>query len=934
MSTGTTRRQWLRTGASGAAGVAAGSLLPGIVQEVLATGPAGADAPPAGAAHDDPQQPGGMQLAQAGTAPGSSADGDAPDMRNFTGTVAHATHYGPFVGTVVHGRLRKVEPQPTDKRPTPMLTEGVLARTYDKTRVAGPMVRKSYLEGFRTGKTHPELRGREPFVQVSWDVALGLTARAILDTIEKYGNEGCFSSSYGGWSHAGIFRPNVLQGRFFNLLGGSSMTAGDYSAGAGQIIMPLVLGDLEVYSAQTCWEEVAKHTEVMVFVGCDPNKNNRIEYTVADHDMYPNWEAIRKAGVKCISINPQRTTTDEVMGSEWVPIIPNTDTALFLAMSHHLLTTNRWNRDFIEKYTVGFDRFRAYLEGRDADGTPAKTPEWASKITGIPAARIRQLAELFASKRTQIAGSWAIQRAHHGEMPYWAIVNFACLLGNIGLPGQGVGFSWHYGGGGTPQSGATPPTGLSQGRNTVKKICPASRISEMLNNPGKAFTYNGSRYTYPLVKLIYNAGNNFLSHQQDLNELIRALQKVDTVIVQDCWWTASARWADIVLPATTTLERNDISSGGTYNINKFYAMKQVIAPQGDALDDFEIFRRLADLCGVEIGFTEGKEPMDYVEAAYENSSAAKLMPFEAFWEKGEITLPTPAAADGWVRHGDFRADPAKHPLHTPSGRIEMYSATIEKMNLPDCPPMPKWQEPAEYLGNAKPGQLHVVSPHPFMRLHSQMANAEPLRRTYAVQGREPLLINTEDARKRGIRDGDLVELYNERGALVVGARVSDRIMPGVVSIYEGAWPQLDSKGRCNNGLVNFITSSRPASGLTQATTADTCLASLRKCRDADPGGSRAFEPPRIIRKTGLKIDEEVFGLDRAEALREKAIASMSPGEKIFYQRCTVCHGPRDPAQFTPRQWQGITQSMFPRAGLTPDEQKLVREFLMKNAKPE
>ena len=444
MSTGTTRRQWLKTGASGAAGVATGSLLPGIVQEVLADDPAGADAHPAGSAQDNMHQPGGMQLAQAGTASGNSADGNAPDMRNFTGTVAHATHYGPFVGTVVHGRLRKVEPQPTDKRPTPMLTEGVLARTYDKTRVAGPMVRKSYLEGFRTGRTHPELRGREPFVQVSWDVALGLTAKAILDTIEKYGNEGCFSSSYGGWSHAGIFRPNVLQGRFFNLLGGSSMTAGDYSAGAGQIIMPLVLGDLEVYSAQTCWEEVAKHTEVMVFVGCDPNKNNRIEYTVADHDMYPNWEAIKKAGVKCISINPQRTTTDEVMGSEWVPIIPNTDTALFLAMSHHLLTTNRWNRDFIEKYTVGFDRFHAYLEGRDADGTPAKTPEWASKITGIPAARIRQLAELFASKRTQIAGSWAIQRAHHGEMPYWAIVNFACLLGNIGLPGQGVGFSWHY----------------------------------------------------------------------------------------------------------------------------------------------------------------------------------------------------------------------------------------------------------------------------------------------------------------------------------------------------------------------------------------------------------------------------------------------------------------------------------------------------------
>ena len=137
----------------------------------------------------------------------------------------------------------------------------------------------------------------------------------------------------------------------------------------------------------------------------------------------------------------------------------------------------------------------------------------------------------------------------------------------------------------------------------------------MLNNPVKEFTYNGSRYTYPKVKLIYNAGHNFMSHQQNLNELIRALQKVDTVVVQDCWWTASTRWADIVLPATTTVERNDISSGGTYNINKFYAMKQVIAPQGDALDDFEIFRRLAELCGVELGFTEGLEPMDYVKAA-------------------------------------------------------------------------------------------------------------------------------------------------------------------------------------------------------------------------------------------------------------------------------------------------------------------------------
>ena len=478
-------------------------------------------------------------IAQALAATELDANAQLAALKSFSGVVPHATHYGPLLATVEKGRIVKIEAQASDKMPTAMLTEGVLDRTYDKTRVVGAMVRKSYLEweqNGRKGSNKPELRGKDEWVQVSWDTALGLTAKAILDTIEKYGNEGCFSSSYGGWSHAGIFRPNVLQGRFFNLLGGSSVTTGDYSAGAGQILLPMVIGDMEVYSPQTAWEQLRDNTELVVFIGCDPDKNNRIEYTVCDHEMYSGWDAIKQAGCQFISINPQVTTTDEKMGSEWVRIVPNTDTALFMAMGYHLLSQNKHNQAFIDKYTVGFDKYRAHLEGKD--GSAPKTPEWAEKITGIPAAKIRALAELMASKRTQLCASWAIQRAHHGEMPYWAIVNFACILGNIGLPGQGVGFSWHYGGGGTAQSGGTAPTGMSQGRNPVKKICPASRISEMLLNPGKEFTYNGSTYTFPQVKLIYNAGNNVFSHQQDLNELARAMQNVDTVICHEPGGTA------------------------------------------------------------------------------------------------------------------------------------------------------------------------------------------------------------------------------------------------------------------------------------------------------------------------------------------------------------------------------------------------------------
>ncbi len=898
-----TRRQWLGTSAAGTAGVVG----------------AGIEMSPLSLALAQPPDDAAQQLAA---------------LKSFSGKVSHATHYGPLVATVEKGRLVKVEPQASDKMPTPMLTEGVLDRTYDKTRIAGPMVRKGYLEWVQNGyqgSSKPELRGKDEWVQVSWDTAIGLTAKAILDTIEQHGNEGCFSSSYGGWSHAGIFRPNVLQGRFFNLLGGSSMTTGDYSAGAGQIILPMVIGDMEVYSAQSAWPTLRDNTELVVFIGCDPDKNNRIEYTVCDHEMYGGWDAIKKAGCQFVSINPQVTTTDEKMGAQWVRIVPNTDTALFLAMSQHLISQKKHNQAFIKKYTVGFDKFRAYLDGKDKDGTPAKTPEWAAKITGIPAARIRELAELMARKRTQLCGSWSIQRAHHGEMPYWAIVNFCCVLGNIGLPGQGVGFSWHYGGGGTAQSGGTAPTGLSQGRNPVKKICPASRINEMLLNPGKEFTYNGSKYTYPKVKLIYNAGNNAFSHQQDLNELARAIGSVDHIICHEPWWNGSARWADIVLAATSTVERNDISSAGTYSIDKVYAMKQIVAPQNDALDDYEIFRRLSALLGIEYAFTEGLTPMDYVKAAYNASSAAKDTPVDKFWAEGMARIAVPKDADKWVRHADFRADPVKNPLHTTSGKIEMYSSTIDKMNIPDMPPMPKWLEPGEWLGNARKGQVHVVSPHPYWRLHSQLNNSERLRQRYTVQTREPLVISEADARANGIQDGDLVELYNERGAVVVGARVSKNIMPGVVSLQEGAWPQLDSKGRCNNGLINFLTSSRRASGLTQATTANTCIASIRKCTDADPGGTKAFEPPKIVKRE-VRFDDKFYGTDRAAALREKATASLSPAEKIFYQRCTVCHGPRDPGHFTEKQWLGISPSMFQRAGLNDDEQKTVLEFLVKNAK--
>lgn len=333
-----------------------------------------------------------------------------------------------------------------------------------------------------------------------------------------------------------------------------------------------------------------------------------------------------------------------------INIRPNTDTVLFSAMSYYLVKNNKHDQAYIDKYTVGFDKYLDYLNGT-TDGTE-KTPEWAAEITGIPAEQITALAKSCMSKRTQIAAGWALQRADHGEIIHWAIINFASIMGKIGKPGQGAGFSFHYGNGGTAQSGKRMPIGLSQGRNPVTKICPVVIISDMLNNPGKAYTRDGANLTLPNAKLIYNAGNNLLSHQQDTNELIQALNNnIDTVICQDAWWCASAKYADIVLPATTTLERDDITSGGTYSNNKIYAMRKVIEPVGESLDDYEIFSRLAFMFNVHDKYTEDKTYFQHIKSSYEASDATE--DFDTFWKNGVTHLSTPEEANNWTRHGDF-----------------------------------------------------------------------------------------------------------------------------------------------------------------------------------------------------------------------------------------------------------------------------------------
>lgn len=759
--------------------------------------------------------------------------------------VPHATHFGAFWADVnSEGKIVKVTPQQSDKHPS-VITDAIIDRTYSDTRVKYPCVRKSFLEG----KKKPSLRGKEPFVRVSWEKAYEL----ILQKFKETPIENLFNASYGGWGHVGLLHNcNSVAGRFFNTaLGGHIGTDGEYSNGAAGKVNASIMGDLEVYSLQTTHEQILKNTQVYVLWGTDLYKCNQIDFKVANRGNDGYYKKYRKSNIKFISIDPQYTQTAEILDAQWIKIRPNTDVALMLGIMNYLYKSGKYDKKFIEKYTDGFDKFLPYLLGK-SDGIE-KTPAWASKITGLDEKVIISLADTFVKNRTFLAGNWAMQRAHHGEQADWTLMVLAAMIGQIGLPGGGFGFSMHYSGGGQAFSGVRLPVGLPQGKNNLDFNIPASRVSEAILNPGKTIKFKGKEITFPKIKMMYVVGASILGHHPDTNELIRAIRTLDTVIVHEPWWTPMAKMADIVLPSTTTLERDDISFGGSYSQDYVYAMKKVIEPVFESKNDYDIFEEMAKRIGEREHkkFTGGKTKEQWLEGFYGRSDCPDYLSFKEFWDKGFIHFTPPKEAYDFVRHSEFRADPVANKLATESGKIQIYSPKFEKYNLEDFKAHPTWFEPAEWLGNEKLTKnfpFHLLSPHPRYRVHSQLDNTW-VRDLYKIQGREPVVINSEDAKKLGITHGEVVEVYNDRGSLLAGAFVTDKIMPGVVSIQEGAWydPEdaNDRKPRCNAGHVNVLTSSRPTSTMAQATSVNTCLVAIRKVKGAVKP-YKSITPPEII----------------------------------------------------------------------------------------
>lgn len=761
----------------------------------------------------------------------------SPDVFASESYITHAGHFGAFKAKLKDGKLVSAESFPHDKNPNIAL-KYMADRLYAPNRVQYPFVRKSYLESL--GK--PELRGKEPFVRVSWRQALDLVADSLNRIKNEFGNESIFRTANSTWAQAGLInRPASWQGRFLNYFGGFSDTIGDYSTSAAQHILPHILGSMDVYSRQTSREVIEKNTEVMILWGVDPLKTNRIDSKIPDHDMDEWFYRFKRSGMDIICIDPIKSETAEKIAGEWIPIVPNSDVAMILAMCHVLLKEKLYDRGFINRYTVGFSHFEKYLLGAD-DGV-VKTPEWAEKICSVSADKIKYLARIAANKRSLLSASWACQRSHHGEQLHWSLVALASMIGQIGLPGGGFSFNLHYGGGSSPGSGVRMPVGVSQGRNPVNTYIPTSRLGDMLLNPGKTIDFNGRKITYPNVRLVYTAGVTPIGHQPDVNEVIKGFRKMDTIITHEPWWTPTARMSDIVLPATTTMERNDISFGGTHSRNRIWAMKQLVQPLFEAKDDFWIFSQLAKRFGFEKKFTADRSLMEWIEWSYGRSGSE--VSFNDFWSDGVVEFDIPKENEGFVRYADFRKDPEKHNLRTPSGRIEIYSEKVASFGYDDCQGHPKWLPPAEWLGARGTSKYpyHMLSPHPRYRLHSQMDNTE-LRHKYKINGREPMHMSKSDAKKLNLKTGDTAEVYNSRGAIVVGVLVSDKIKEGVVSVDEGAWYYSEDGSRCLSGQANVLTSSRPSSKLAQGTSSGSCIVAIRKIENTPE--NRAYETPETL----------------------------------------------------------------------------------------
>jgi anaerobic dimethyl sulfoxide reductase subunit A len=699
---------------------------------------------------------------------------------------------------VVDGRITRISSDPARWVPElPPLQAcargfGQIERVYHPDRLQHPLRRKGP-------------RGSGQFERISWDEALDEVAREMLRVRARYGNAAILDASRSG-SLSALHGRTAAQ-RFLYMFGGCTDLWSNMSAEAEVFAVRMTYGAKAVYKSAGREPTDYVNSKLILMWGWSPGDGTFGTGT------YQYLRLAKKRGARIVCVDPRRTRTSTALADEHVFIQPSTDAAALIAMAYVIASEGLHDQAYCDAHVLGFDEshlppgapagasYLSYLNGL-ADGVK-KTPEWAAEITGIPAETIRRLAIEFATtKPAALQCGYAPGRTAYGEQFHRAAYALAAMTGNVGIKGGSSGVS----------NGATGRTGINSlpaGTNPTGARVSSPLLADLLAR--------GRSGGYPAdIRLIYSAGGDLFNQAPNVNKMVRSLEGLEFLVAQDHFLTPTARYADIVLPATTFWERNDVhtpwAGAGHYAI----FMKQAIAPMHECRNDIDIFADLARRLGIE-GYND-KSETDWLRELTRDA----VDDFDAFAENGVARFAAPEDAVAFAR--EIR-DPERHRFTTPSGKIEIYSMAMaakpDPYGLGPMPPIPTWVPP---FRESSPYPLKLCTPKSRARTHSIHSNQPVLGRV----DRDDIWLHPADAQARGIADGDMVRVFNDQGAVVMPARVTDRMAPGAVSIKEGAWFTPDSDGTDIRGCANVLTDDRSApSGATTYNTNQVEVAALR-----------------------------------------------------------------------------------------------------------
>ena len=703
-------------------------------------------------------------------------------------------------------------------------------RIYNPDRLKVPMK--------RVGK-----RGAGEFEEISWEQAFDEIAGTVTRLIKDYGNESIYlnygTGTLGGTVTRSWPPSDTPVARLMNCVGGYLNHYGDYSSAQ---IAGAATYQYGGWIGSNSFDD-AKNAKLQVMFG-----NNPLETRMSGGgETFVTQQTKKLHHVRTLVIDPRYSETALGLADEWVALRPGTDAALVAGLAYVMVTEDLHDQAFLDTYCVGFDEehlpagipagssYKSYLLGEGPDGV-AKTARWAADITGVPAGSIIRLArEIGTAHPVHITQGWGPQRHANGENQARAIFTLAALTGSIGVAGGGTGErESSYG-----LAMANPFVMKNPVETSISVFSWTDGIERGAEMTALADGVRGKDQLDVPIKMVWQYAGNALTNQHgDINRTAKLLADdslCEMIVVIDNQMTVSARYADILLPDVSNAEQLDIiQQGSAGNMGYTIIADQVIEPLYDCKTIYEMCTELAKRLGVEQLFTEGKSQEDWVRQTVEDSrpDVPGLPGFDELRELGVWKTPNPAGS-GNIALADFRADPVANPLETPSGKIEIFSEALWEMSttwtLPEgdrITALPEYLatwEGAEAARTDTKYPLQVIGHHYKQRTHSTYGNVAWMKEAHP----QTVWINTLDAAARGIDNDDLVEVFNDRGRIRIPAKVTARILPGVLSVPQGAWFNPDSEGTDTGGAVNTLTNIHPTP-LSKGNAQHTTLAQVEK----------------------------------------------------------------------------------------------------------